>query len=93
MNYVRQEWTPTRITGSGTVVVATGRALLHSVHFNALSGSISIYNALSVTGTPIAVIGSGTLVSGEIMDWVFPTGITITSAAANTDITVTAANN
>ena len=93
MDYIRQEWTPTRITGSGTVVVASGRSLLHSIHFNAPSGLISIYNALSVTGTPIAVLGSGTLVSGEVLDWVFPTGITITSGAANTDITITAANN
>jgi hypothetical protein len=93
MYYIRQEYKPTRISGSPAVVVFSGRGLLHSIHINASSGRVDIYDALSVTGTPIAVIASGTLVSGEILDYVCGTGLTISSPATSTDITVATANN
>jgi hypothetical protein len=94
MYYIRQEYKPTRITGSSTTVVASGRSLFHSVHFNTTPVLVSVYDALSVTGTPIAIIGSGTLVgAGEVFDYVCSTGITITTASGACDITVAACNN
>lgn len=75
-----------------TTVVKTSPGILHAITFNkpVATGVVTVYDAASATGTPVATITTPaspfpvTLVYNVAMN----TGITITSATAAQDITV-----
>lgn len=81
------------ITTQTTTLVKSGQGILHALDFTAVAnGTITIYDALTASGTPIRIITSpGTVTQNEvnkILDINFTTGITIVTGAANQNIVV-----
>jgi hypothetical protein len=81
------------ITTQTTTLVKSGQGVLHALDFTAVAnGTITIYDALTATGTPIRTITSpGTVTQNEvnkILDITFSTGLTIVTGVANQDIVV-----
>lgn len=78
-----------------TTVVKTGAGFLYSITFNktAANGVVTVYNNTAASGTAIATITSpATLLQNQftlIYNASFDTGLTILTATAAQDITVT----
>lgn len=75
-----------------TTTVKAGSGVLHSIAINtpAATGTITIFDSLSGAGTKIGTITStGTIPAVLIFDVLFKTGLTLTTATAAQDITVT----
>ena len=88
---VKTQYTPVNIT-TGTNLIATGNGVLHSLVFNkpVATGTVTIYNQVTATGTKIATI---TVPASPqpvtlIYDCAFAIGLTIVIATADQDITV-----
>lgn len=91
-------WTYANITLAAptTTVIKSGTGILHTITINkpVASAVITIYDNTAASGTTIGTITlPGTLVSegpySAIYDAFFTTGLTITTATAACDITVT----
>jgi hypothetical protein len=83
----------TNITGQATTVVKPGAGILHSVCFNkpVATEVVTLYDSLTATG---AVIGTITVPSSPMPVCLpynanFQLGLTIVTATASSDITVT----
>lgn len=76
-----------------TTVVKATPGVLHSITFNkpVATGVVTVYDAASATGTAVAIITTpaSPMPVTLIYDMRMDTGITITSATAAQDITVT----
>lgn len=87
-------WSYANITAAAptTTIVKSGPGVLHTVSINtpADGGTVTIYDNTSATGTKIGTYTSGadTLPSSVIYDVAFTTGLTIVTATAAQDITV-----
>ena len=75
-----------------TTVVKTVPGILHSIVFNkpVSTGVVTIYDAITATGTPIATITSptGGVPLTLVYDASFTVGLTIVTSTAAQDITV-----
>ena len=74
-----------------TTLVKTGQGVLHSITINtpAATGTITVYDGLSASGTKFATITSFAAGTETFLyDVIFGTGLTIVTATANVDITV-----
>ena len=75
-----------------TTVVKAGAGILHTITFNkpVATGVVTIYDAASATGTPIAIITTpaSPIPVTLTYDTAMGTGITIVTATAAQDITV-----
>lgn len=92
---VYKTYSPTNITTLTTTVVKSGAGVLHTVTINtpAATGVITIYNNTAGSGTKIGTITQPAtlLSSGPVtltFDVAFSTGLTIVTATAAQDITV-----
>jgi len=80
----------TRITTATTTTVKSGRALLLNVCVcGGTMGDVTIYDALTATGTPKALLEGANMSVGQNFNIIgaYYTGITVVTAAA-TDIVV-----
>lgn len=87
-------WSYNNITGDATTVVKSGSGVLHSITFNkpVATEVVTIYDNTAASGS--AVIGTITIPASPqpvtlIYDAAFATGLTILTATASSDITVT----
>lgn len=75
-----------------TTVVATGSGRLHTITFNkpVATGVVTIYNNTAASGTKLATITTPSSPQPVTLtyDMAFGTGLTITTATAAQDITV-----
>lgn len=80
------------VTTSTTTLVKTGAGVLHAVIVNAkgtVASAVTVYDALTATGTPIATIDSLNLSGTFSFDIAFSTGLTIvTTGTVAPNITV-----
>lgn len=77
------------IATNTTTLVKTGRGKLHTIVVGeTAAGAITIYDALTATGTPIGVLKSSIVEGTYTFDVQFNTGLCIVTAAAS-KITVT----
>lgn len=80
------------ITTSTTTLVKSGEGKLHAVIVNTkgtVASTITVYDALTATGTPIAVIDSLNLSGTFEYDINFSTGLTlVTTGTAAPNVTV-----
>ena len=86
------EWAYRNITADATTVLKTGPGYLHTVCVNtpAATATITVYDNTAASGTKISTITSFASVSGCFTyDAAFWTGLTIVTATAAPDITVT----
>ncbi len=81
------------ITGQATTVVKTGAGILHALNINTPTATavITIYDNTAGSGT---IIGKYTIAASPqptsvVYDAAFSTGLTIVTATASSDITVT----
>jgi hypothetical protein len=85
-------YTPEVITTATTTLVKSGAGLLHGVTVNSLgtvASTIEIYDALTATGTPIAIIDSLNLSGQFLYDINFATGLTlVTTGTVAPNLTV-----
>jgi len=76
-----------------TTVVKTGMGVLHTITFNkpVATGVVTVYDSLAASGTVIATITvpASPMPVTLIFDATFMTGLTVTTATAAQDITVT----
>lgn len=76
-----------------TTVVKTGQGILHTITFNkpVATGVVTVYDNTAASGTIIGIITTPASPMPVTLqyDLVFTTGLTITSATAAQDITVT----
>jgi hypothetical protein len=76
-----------------TTVVKTGAGILHTITFNkpAATGVVTVYDNTAASGTVLATITipASPMPVTLTYDAVFSTGLTITTATAAQDITVT----
>lgn len=76
-----------------TTVVKTGAGILHSICFNTptATGVVTVYDNTAASGTKIATFttAASPFPYTQILDAAFSTGLTITTATATQDITVT----
>lgn len=85
----------TNITAAAptTTVIRTGSGILHAINLNtaADTGTITVYDNTTGSGTKIATWTSNATTAPHtiIYDAVFTTGLTIVTATAAQDITVT----
>jgi hypothetical protein len=96
MEYIREEYSTQRITGSSVTTLVTGRGMLHSINLNASSGSVLIFDGLAagISGSAIAIVGSGVAAVPPLeFNYIVASGLTISTPAANTDITVAFSKN
>jgi hypothetical protein len=81
------------ITTQATTVVKTGQGILHTITFNnpTATAVVTVYDNTSGTGTAIATITVPASPQPVTLhyDAVFNTGLTVVTATANSDITVT----
>jgi hypothetical protein len=79
----------TNITTDTTTTVKSGAGFLHTICVNTLAatGTATVYDNTAGSGTKIATIGTGTAIC-LIYDVAFATGLTIVTATAAADITV-----
>lgn len=79
------------VAGAATNTVKSGSGILHTLGLNACTGStvVTIYDNTTASGTTIAIVNQGPP-SGSTLtyDIAFTTGLTIVTAGASTDITV-----
>lgn len=82
----------TRISTSTTTLVKTGAGRLHRITIGALgtvASSVTVYDALTATGTAIAVINSLTLYGTFTYELPFTTGLTVvTTGTVAPDVVV-----
>lgn len=80
-----------QIAGVATITVKSGAGYLNSVVINAASAStgVTIYDNTAASGTIIAIASGPAAGSVLLYQVAFTTGITIVTANANTNITVT----
>jgi hypothetical protein len=87
----QQQWQYANITTDATTLLKSSAGNLHSVCINtpAATGTITIYDGLSASGTKIGTITSfaGGVVC-QAYDVAFWTGLTVVTATAAPDITV-----
>jgi hypothetical protein len=86
-----QSWAYQNITTDTTTALKSARGVLHTVCVNtpAAGGTITIYDNTAGSGTKIGTITSFASVSGcFVYDVAFWTGLTIVTATATPDITV-----
>jgi len=77
-----------RYTTAGTYVVKSKAGTLYRIIIGTTAaGAISIYDATSASGTPVAVLKASIPEGSYAFGFVFRTGLTIV-AGANSDITV-----
>jgi hypothetical protein len=80
------------ISTATTTTVKSNSGMLHSITVNSkgtVASSITIYNALTATGTPIAIIDSLNLYGTFTFDVYFNTGLTIvTTGTVAPNVTV-----
>lgn len=80
------------ISTATTTTVKSTAGMLHSITVNSkgtVASSITIYNALTATGTPIAIIDSLNLYGTFSFDVYFNTGLTIvTTGTVAPNVTV-----
>lgn len=80
------------ITTATTTLVKTGEGVLHAVIVNTkgtVASTVTVYDALTATGTPIAIIDSLNLSGTFSYDIAFTTGLTIvTTGTVAPNITV-----
>ena len=85
-------FTPVTITTATTTLVKSGAGLLHGITVNSLgtvASTIEVYDALTATGTPIAIIDSLTLSGQFLYDLNFATGLTlVTTGTVAPNLTV-----
>lgn len=88
--------TPIALAAPTTTLVFSGKGLLHTITINkpVAAGVITVYDALTATGTPIAIITrAGTLLSDApvslLYDAAISTGLCIVTSGAAQDISVT----
>jgi len=85
-------FTPEVITTATTTLVKSGAGLLHGVTVNSLgtvASTIEVYDALTATGTPLAIIDSLTLSGQFLYDINFATGLTlVTTGTVAPNLTV-----
>lgn len=92
---VKTQYVSTNITAAAptTTVIATGNGVLHSITFNgpAATGVVTVYNNTAASGTKLATITTPASPQPNtlIYDMAFGIGLTITTATAAQDITVT----
>lgn len=80
-----KEYTYKNITSAGTVVVATGKGILHTITVNGTAaGAITVEDGLAKIATIKASVAEQTF----IYDCAFANNLKITTAAAS-DITIT----
>jgi hypothetical protein len=81
------------ITGQATTVARTGSGILHTITFNkpTATQTVAVYDNTAGSGTLIGTITvpASPLPVTLIYDAAFDTGLTIVTATANSDITVT----
>ncbi len=88
-------YSTTNITAAAptTTVVKTGTGILHTITFNkpVATGVVTVYDNTAASGTAIATITTPASPQPFTLhyDVVFGTGLTITSATAAQDVTVT----
>lgn len=86
-------YTPLNITGDATTLVRTGGGILHTLTFNNPTATevITIYDGLSASGTKLATITIPATPQPHslLYDMEYLVGLTIVTATANSDITVT----
>lgn len=82
----------TAITTATTTLVKSGAGVLHAVIVNTkgtVASTVTVYDALTATGTPVAIIDSLNLSGTFEYDIIFATGLTIvTTGTAAPDVTV-----
>lgn len=72
------------IATNTTTLVKTGRGKLHTIVIGETSaGSITIYDALTATGTPIGVLKASIVEGTYTFDVQFSTGLCIVTAGAS----------
>lgn len=79
------------ITGDATTLVKSGPGIMHGICVNTPTATetSTVYDSLTATGTKIATLTSYTGLPGcYIYDVAFATGLTIVTAVASGDITV-----
>jgi hypothetical protein len=85
-------FTPVTITTATTTLVKSGAGLLHGITVNSLgtvASTIEVYDALTATGTPLAIIDSLTLSGQFVYDLNFTTGLTlVTTGTVAPNLTV-----
>ncbi len=85
-------YTYTPISTNTTTLVKSGAGRLHTITINtkgASANTVTVYNALTATGTPIATIDSTVTYGTLIYDCQFSTGLCIVTATGTcADMTV-----
>lgn len=80
------------ITGQATAVVRTGNGVLHTICFNkpTATETVAIYDGVSTAGTLIGTITvpASPQLGCLLYDVAYGTGLTIVTATASSDITV-----
>lgn len=86
-------FTPVNITGDATTVARVGGGILHTVTFNkpTATETVTIYDGVDTSGTKIATITVAASPQPVTLtyDAVYLVGLTIVTATATSDITVT----
>lgn len=86
------EYQPTNIAAQATTVVATGRGVLHTITFNKPTATsvVTVYNNTVASGTKIATITvpASPMPVTLTYDVGFGIGLTVVMATADSDITV-----
>lgn len=87
---VTSEYIYSNITTDTTTTIKSGPGILHSIVINtaASTGTATVYDNTAGSGTKIATLGTGTA-GTFVYDICFNTGLTIVTATAAADITVT----
>jgi len=92
MNDLQYQSTNITAAAPTTTVIATGTGKLHSITFNkpVATGVVTVYNNTAASGTVLATITTpaSPMPVTLVYDIVFGIGLTITSATAAQDITV-----
>ena len=85
-------FTPVAITTATTTLVKSGAGLLHGITVNSKgteASTIEVYDALTATGTPLAIIDSLNLSGQFLYDLNFATGLTlVTTGTVAPNLTV-----
>lgn len=86
------EYQPTNITGQSTTLIATGRGVLHTITFNKPTATavVTVYNNIAASGTKIATITvpASPMPVTLTYDVSFGIGLTVVTGTADSDITV-----
>lgn len=92
-NNLQYQSTNITLAAPTTTVVATGNGVLHSITFNkpVATGVVTIYNNTAASGTVLGTITTpaSPMPVTLVYDLCFGVGLTIVSATAAQDITVT----